>query len=419
MSVIKVTFSRAVDVSTVKAGVIGDNPETFTFLVTEQSSQQPLHFVPGFILPDAADPSVVRFTFGSRGDPQTAGPGNYKVTLWGDASTNLARPAIKDMRDHRNLDGESIWLPSGDGTEGGNFEFQFIIERPNPKISVIIPSLNEANYLRHTVDQLRNTLPEGSEIIVVDDGSTDGSTDFLDPETGDTKLLRCKRLGASVARNHGAVAADGEIIVFSDAHVEVPPGWSEPMIDLLNNPNVGGVSPVISVMGQPEAKGFGWHMKGPELRTEWLCQRGTSAYPVPLLPGGFLAMRRDTFEAVGGFDSGIVQYGWEDTELGLRLWLLGYQLWVVPQVDVAHLFREKHPYIVEWNMYLYNMLRLVFAHFSVDRVARVLEAIKGYPGFASALARAVESDIWQRRTDLAMRRLRSDDWFFNSFGMIC
>jgi GT2 family glycosyltransferase len=140
---------------------------------------------------------------------------------------------------------------------------------------------------------------------------------------------------------------------------------------------------------------------------------------VPLLPGAFVAVRREVFDISGGFDEGMLQFGWEDTEFSLRLWLLGYDQLVVPSVDVPHLFRERHPYLVEWTKYLYNMLRVAFAHFGAERLARVLDAAKANHDFAGALALAAASDVWERRADLERRRVRDDDWFCNSFGIVC
>jgi hypothetical protein len=94
-------------------------------------------------------------------------------------------------------------------------------------------------------------------------------------------------------------------------------------------------------------------------------------------------------------------------------------VWVVPQVTVAHLFREKHPYAVKWILYLHNMLRMAFVHFSSDRLARVIESVKGYQDFAAAVAMNVKNDVWKQRATLATSRVRSDDWFFSLFEIAC
>jgi GT2 family glycosyltransferase len=290
---------------------------------------------------------------------------------------------------------------------------------PSNEISVVIASRNESTYLRSTVAQLQATLPAASEIIVVDDGSIDGSADFLAHASDGIKLLRTEGLGAIGARNLGAAASRGKIIVFADAHVTPPPGWAEPIIDSLANPEVGAVAPAISVMGDPANKGFGLVWTGSNLQVDWLGQQGRSPYPVALLPGAFIALRREVFEATGGFDEGLVHWGSEDAELSLRLWLLGYELRLVPQVEVAHLFREKHPYQIKWAAVIHNLLRVAFVHFSEERIARVTDSLKHFRDFAPALALIAQSDVWLQRAKIGALRLHDDEWFFNSFGIAC
>jgi glycosyltransferase involved in cell wall biosynthesis len=322
------------------------------------------------------------------------------------------------------------------------------------KISVILPAANESIYLQRTVDQFQATLPAEREIIVVDNGSTDGCTDFLVGEqdsfapagmpegsrqsrgngpvlsassdsapvtrlstANGVHLLRTeKTLGVVGARNLGLKQATGEVIVFADAHVDVPPGWWQHLVAALNQPNVGMVGPAITVMGKPELpKACGQRVTGSDLRTEWLAPRQESPYAVPVLGGGFLALRRETLNAVGHFDGGMQQWGAEDLELSLRLWLLGYEVWVAPEVEVAHYFREKNPYYVDWVSVMHNTLRVAFLHFNQARMARVLEALKDRPEYGNALALCAESDVWQQRANLAARRVHDDDWYFDRF----
>jgi len=172
-------------------------------------------------------------------------------------------------------------------------------------ISVIIITLNEGEMLQRTVDNLLVTLPALSEIIVVDDGSSDDSTAFLrDGYSGITLLRPEIRLGVPQARNFGAAHAKGDVLVFSDAHVLTPPGWSDALLDVLNRPEVGAVAPAISAM-QPAVACTGYAQKCSDssLAVGWLGQQGSTPYPVPLLCGCFLALRRDVFTEIGGFDA--------------------------------------------------------------------------------------------------------------------
>ncbi|HTX39063.1 MAG TPA: glycosyltransferase family 2 protein, partial [Bryobacteraceae bacterium] len=108
------------------------------------------------------------------------------------------------------------------------------------RLSVVVISLNEGEALRRTVESLQAKLPEPWEIIVVDDGSTDGSAGFLgEGRPGVTLLRPPARLGVAGARNFGAAHATGDVLVFSDAHVLVRPGWAEALLEILARPEVG------------------------------------------------------------------------------------------------------------------------------------------------------------------------------------
>jgi len=285
-------------------------------------------------------------------------------------------------------------------------------------LSVVVISLNEGESLHRTVDNLRDTLPAQSEIIVVDDGSTDGSVGFLSDGYAAVTLLRpVRRLGVAAARNFGASHARGDILVFSDAHVLVAPGWADPLLEVLARPEVGAVAPSISAMrpAAVECTGYGQKWHDASLTVGWLGPQGTEPYPVPLLCGCFLALRRDVFTEVGGFDSGMVLWGAEDSELSIRLWTLGYECWVAPSVNVQHAFRARFPYEVKWEPVLHNRFRLASIHFGPRRLLRVVERLKQYDEFAAASVRLLSGDLAPRSTQLRSLRRYDDDWFFNKF----
>ena len=290
------------------------------------------------------------------------------------------------------------------------------------KISVILPAANESVLLQRTVEQFAATLPENSEVIVVDNGSTDDSSDFLlDGARANVRLIRTPDpLGVAGARNRGLAQAQGEIVVFADAHIDLPQHWWQPIVCTLNQPNVGVVGPGIGIMGKPErGASCGQRIAEAKLRVEWLSKQAEEPYPVPTLGGGFMAMRHDILKAAGAFDAGMPQWGSEDLELCVRYWLLGYEVWVAPAVTVLHYFRKANPYKVEWGAITHNLLRVALLHFNQPRIARVVAALKSDPKFAQALAHAVESDVWQQRAAFAARRVRDDDWLFEKFADSC
>lgn len=290
-----------------------------------------------------------------------------------------------------------------------------------PEISVVVLTLNEGVMLRKTVSALDATLPENAEIIVVDDGSTDGSTDFLQNGSGGggrVLLERTDHLGVARGRNFGGRKARGNLIVFSDAHVEPPPGWWRPLAEALKDPEAGAVGPGITDFADPDRRGFGMRYLDASLDSEWLCPEFDDVLPVPLLPGGFWAIRREVFERTGGLDEGMMRFGSEDFEFSLRLWMLGYELRAVPEVEVAHLFRDARDSVVENRWALHNQLRTAYLHFSDERFARVRKALSEVEGFQAGLRLFKRSDAPSRRALIRAARVRDDGWYFARFGSI-
>jgi len=275
-------------------------------------------------------------------------------------------------------------------------------------------------YLSRTIENLAATLPEGGEIVIVDDCSTDGSTDCL-PARRKVRLLRpAQRLGAIVGRNFGARHAAAPILVFSDAHIETPRNWFEPMKRALQRPEVGAVGTVYSEMNCRQSKGYGLRFTDASLNWTWLDLQSSGPYPVPMLGGFFLGMRRDVFAKIGGFDPGLITWGMEDVEIAVRIWTLGYQCLLIPTVDVAHLSRQNDSfpgYQCDWETGLHNTLRVAILHFGPDRIRRVVQHYAGDPCFPKALARILTGDTWAVRSKLHQIRKYDDSWFFQKFRM--
>jgi GT2 family glycosyltransferase len=245
-------------------------------------------------------------------------------------------------------------------------------------MSVVVIARDEGDYLRRTVEQLTSTTPDGTEIIVIDDGSRDSCADFLgsaaSPDSQPDEaarerlqteplLIRSQDLGVAKARNLGASFASGEVLVFADAHIEVSCEWWRPLTELLeSDPSIAAVSPMISDVHERHRRGCGLKFTGPELTAKWLPRHSDSPHPAAILAGCTFVTWRHAFQESGGFDGGMLCSGGVDNEFCLRLWLLGYTLWIEPRVEVIHLFRKRHPYPIHWDTVLHNRLRLAFVH---------------------------------------------------------
>ena len=236
----------------------------------------------------------------------------------------------------------------------------------NPRISVVVISRNEGRRLRETVENFADTLPDKSEIVVVDDGSTDGSTRFLAKHSR-ARLLRRKGLGVARARNTGARESKGDVIVFADAHIGLNGGWWKPLMDLIDNPHIGAAAPAICDMRDKDCFGYGLTLPKADLDAKWLGEIKRPA-AVPILPGCSMAMRRETFDKTGGHDEALLASGGVDNEICVRLWLLGYELWLTPATIVRHFFRTRIPYPLPWRNVVHNKLRLAMMHLGSRRL---------------------------------------------------
>lgn len=285
--------------------------------------------------------------------------------------------------------------------------------------SIILPVKNEGLNIKATVDSMLRTAGNiPYEIVVVDDNSEDGCCSFLAgrPYTmSAVSLVTTAGLGAPGARNAGAKAARGEILVFCDAHITVPQDWLDRLYKSFLLPGVSGVSPGIASMGNPQAVGYGqtWNDR---LEVKWL-PRPSGMTAVPLLPGGCQAFRREAFETVNGYDRGFKVWGHEDEEISLKMWLFGYSLYVDPYFNILHLFRPRHPYRVSIEHVNYNLLRLACSHFGGKRLASALSLLKDQMDFEKTLAEVMLSDVWEQRRDYLTRRKYDDRWFIKRFNI--
>ena len=290
-----------------------------------------------------------------------------------------------------------------------------------PRFSIILPTLNEGAMLAMTIASI-DSQSAGSdyEILVVDDGSTDGSVAALEraPHRRRVKVLTGGGLGVARARNLGARHARGEVLIFMDAHCRVTSGWLERFDEALQYQEVGLAGPAFTKLETPHPSGCGMYWGDYTLDPCWFeTPEMSDIYEAPLTTGACQTFRRETFETLGGYDAGFTRWGYEDVEMCLRVWLLGHHVAVHPAVTVAHYFRESRDnYNVDDGEVTYNFLRMVHLHFSPSRIRRVREANAGNPYLDAAQERLADSDVFDRREHLLGRRVRDDEWFFSQIN---
>jgi glycosyltransferase involved in cell wall biosynthesis len=188
--------------------------------------------------------------------------------------------------------------------------------RANPRVSVIIPTYNRAQLVRRAIQSVLNQTYQDFEIIVVDDGSTDNTTEVVN-SIGDERV-RCIRhqvnKGASASRNTGIRAARGELIGFLDSDDEWLPEKLQRQVDKFDvaSANVGLVYGGYVVIDDETKKVIG--QVHPEKRGYVFKEVLKASHPPnPLTP----LIKKECFDKVGLFDEDI-RFG-EDWDMWLRI----------------------------------------------------------------------------------------------------
>lgn len=286
--------------------------------------------------------------------------------------------------------------------------------------SVIIICQDEGPYLEQTV-RFMFTVPAGYpvEVIVVDDGSRDRGTAFLRRKEWrgrPVKLLNAFGLGPARARNLGAKHARGEVLVFCDAHIVVPPGWLGKLVEALESTKAGAICPAMVHTACLQAPIYGGTLNE---KFSWvgLTRAPSSLSPVALAPAGCLAVVRDVFWSVDGFEEEMACWGYDDVEFSLKLWLFGYAVAVVPDLKVIHVSRPLRPYQRPGEGLVKNLLLMAALHFKPERLEKVVGLARHWPGFSGALVGMDWALVQKKRAEYFARRVRDDDWFLSTFGI--
>jgi len=193
-------------------------------------------------------------------------------------------------------------------------------------ISVVIPVYNGEKYITHCLDALarQNHMPD--EVIVVDDGSTDGSAALAEAKCA--QIIRQKNRGPAAARNAGIQSARGELILFTDSDCEPDPEWVMEMKNSLSNPQVTGVKGAYTT----RQTGITPRLVQYEFEERYDLM---DKYPVIDFIDTYSAgFRCETLKQMGGFNVSLIKN--EDVDLSYRLANAGKTLIFNRKALVSH-----------------------------------------------------------------------------------
>jgi glycosyltransferase involved in cell wall biosynthesis len=203
---------------------------------------------------------------------------------------------------------------------------------PEPEVredvSVVIPARNSAATIEACLAALGEQTVRPGEVIVVDDGSTD-ETPGIARRMG-AQVITQDHAGAGAARNRGAKAARGELLLFTDADCAPVPDWVERLVDTLEADGVVAARGITTSDQTAPAARFAQLEYDEKYRQ--LARHGTVDF-VATYSAGY---RTDVFWRFGGFDEGFVGATSEDQELSFRLADAGLRIAFVPSAAVRH-----------------------------------------------------------------------------------
>jgi GT2 family glycosyltransferase len=215
-----------------------------------------------------------------------------------------------------------------------------------PLASVIVVCWNSADVLGRCLAHLFAQDYPNFEVIVVDDGSEDGTLEVAEAELGTGRLTIVSsplNRGCPHARNLGLRHAKGEIVAFIDADGFARPSWLRQIAAAFEaDATVGGVASTVFLESNPlvlnGAGGIinrqGW---AADLAMNVPYESADIALEALYPMGCGMAVRRSAIERVGSFDDHMLNY-YDDVDYGIRLWRAGYRVVVAPDAWIDHGF---------------------------------------------------------------------------------
>lgn len=246
------------------------------------------------------------------------------------------------------------------------------------RVSVVIVTWNGRDYIGPCLDALvRQRETPSFEIVVVDNGSTDGTPDLVAARTPAPRLIRSERnLGFPAGNNLGIRAAGGQIVVLLNQDTVVDPGWLAALTrGMAESPGTGIAGCRIRFpdgrlqhaggrLARPEATPF--HLGHGET------ERGQygEATEAEFVTGAAMALRREMLDEIGLLDEGFFLY-YEDTDLCYRARAAGYGVRYLPDATLVHHEsasgqRESERYYRRIHT---SRWRFMLKHFDLERVA--------------------------------------------------
>ncbi|MFP5319123.1 MAG: glycosyltransferase family 2 protein [Acidimicrobiia bacterium] len=266
-----------------------------------------------------------------------------------------------------------------------------------PEVSIVVVTYRNRDYVLACLRSVAEHVRVSHEVIVVDDGSDDGTADAIRQRYPRARLVaKARNEGLVAGRNTALDLLNGRLVLMLDADTEVCPQAVERLARVLDEqPEVGLVGPkLLYPTGELQLSCRRYPpfllpvlRRGPyaRLNPEPTAHRRhlmmdfdhDTARPVVWLAGAAQMWRADLPKRIGRYDPRVSSFGGEDLDWSLRVWASGLQVWYAPEAQIVHVSQKvtrRSPYGRQSRRAVRDFYYLQFKHWKRRRDPRLAEA---------------------------------------------
>ena len=227
--------------------------------------------------------------------------------------------------------------------------------------SIITLTHNQLEYTKKFIESIFTHTKEPFELIVVDNGSTDGTVEYLETEfegqrsedegrkseigeqRAEVRIIKNKEnLGFAAGNNQGMAAARGNYILLMNNDIVVTPGWLERMISCAEkNPRIGIVGPMSNYVSGPQlVENVTYDIQTlnglEDFATKFSDQHGEQSQRFLRVVGFCMLIKRAVINRIGGMDASYGLGNFEDDDFSLRATLASFESWIAKDCFIHH-----------------------------------------------------------------------------------
>jgi GT2 family glycosyltransferase len=263
-----------------------------------------------------------------------------------------------------------------------------------PEVSIIIVNWNGKNYLENCFSSIFYQTYQNFEVILVDNGSRDGSVEYIIKNFPATKIIENdKNIGLPAATNMAIKSSQSKYLVTLDNDTRVEPQWLEELVKAADSDScIGSCQSKVLSIEHPEiidAMGISITKNGEAIRLGYGLKDKEEFNEIKEILGASTAIlyRREMFDQIGLFDEDFFAY-YEDVDLALRSKLMGWRSIYVPKAIAYHVHSatlgKESPfklYLLTRNAYYFkikNLPREIVLNFMIRQIIAIPFNILGF-----------------------------------------